>query len=66
MKEREKRQQIENEYDGKKFSFTYNNIANINSNPDYNIDIAVQFNAYSINFKSKTNSKSTFNYHFCF
>lgn len=56
----------------KKFPFTYDGIANINSNLGHNIKefwqgwfVAVKFNAHSINFRTKINPESTLNYNFC-
>lgn len=71
MEDREEKKWMESMYDGIKFSFIYDGIADINPNPGHDIVefqqgrfVVVEFSALSINFKSKTNPKSTLNYNF--
>lgn len=53
------------------FSFTYNNIVDINPNPSNDIElfwprqnIAAKFSIYTIHFKSTAKLNDTFNYNF--
>lgn len=71
MEDGEEKEWIESMCDRKKFLFTYNSIVNINLNSDHEIMefqwgwfIALEFSAFSINFKMKTNLESTHNYNF--
>lgn len=72
IKNEDEKKWMESLYNIKTFLFTYNGIANKNSNSKHNIKqfrpeqfVAAEFSIYAINFTSKSKLDSIFNYNFC-